>query len=361
MKPPVHFAALALVLTAAASCSPPDTGRPDLEAAAFLQLVAAEDARPAGGPALETLVAGTHHPRATLRAAAVRGLGRLERPAALDPITPLLYDADAGVRREAANAAAQAVHRGSGAAALGPLLARVDHEDVPSVRAAVARSLGRLRLDAPDRRRVAAALEALSHGPDNGFSPADQLVGVALGAESLMRSLGGEPRPPALQARLREMAAYGRGAGDDSPTARRIRTVALLAYAGPGLTAQEVATFLEDPERAVRRVAAARLGTVDAPERSALEVRALGDPSPQVRLEAVRSLGTSPLDGDACRRLRVAAVDPDTGVRITALDALARPCPDGPATRDLLEGTARGLPAGVDAAWHTAAHALVAL
>ena len=93
---------------------------------------------------------------------------------------------------------------------------------------------------------MAATLEALSHGPDRGFSPEDQLEGVALGMESLMRSLRGAPRPPAVQARLREMAMYGRNGTDESATAGRIRTVALLAYAGPGLTAEEMETFLSD-------------------------------------------------------------------------------------------------------------------
>ena len=362
MKPSALHAALALAVAGAGSCAPPDPGRPDLEAAAFLQVVAAENARPAGGPALEILVDATHHARAGLRAAAVRGLGRLERPQVLEHIVPLLYDVDPTVRMEAANAAAQAVHRGSGTDALAPLLARLDHEDVPSVRGAVARSLGRLHLDDPERRRVASTLEGLSHGPNQGFAPEDELEGVALGAEALMRSLRGEPRPPMLQARLRDMAVYGRVRATESATARRIRTVALLAYAGPGLTAQEVETFLADPESAVRRVAAARLGTVSAPKRFALADRALADASAQVRLEAVRSLGLAPLGSDACRRLaHTATQDADTGVRLMALDALSQPCPDGTATAALLERTADALPADADASWHAAAHALVAL
>ena len=362
MRSSVLPVVLALGIAGAGSCSPPDAGRPDLATRAFLQVVAAEDARPAGGPALETLVAATRHGRPGLRAAAVRGLGRLERPAVLEHIVPLLDDADATVRMEAANAAAQALHRGSGDAALEPLLARVEHEGVPAVRGVLARSLGRLALDAGQRRRVAAALEELSHAPNGAFAPEDQLEGAALGMESFMRSLRGAPRPGALQRRLGEMTVYGRESAAGSATAARIRTVALLAYGGPGLTPGEMETFLGDPDPSARRAAAARLVTVPVPERFALVDRALADPSAQVRLEAVRALGAPPLGGGACGRLGAAAeMDADTGVRLMALDALGRPCPDQGVTSALLERTAAALPAGVDAAWHAAAHALVAL
>ena len=112
----------------------------------------------------------------------------------------------------------------------------------------------------------------------------------------------------------------------------------------------------------MRRVAAARLGTVPRPQRYALLDRALGDPSAQVRLEAARALGIPPLTPDACLRLRTASEsDADTGVRLMALDGLGQPCPDGAASVALLERTAAELPAGADAAWHAPAHALVAL
>lgn len=361
MKSSALLVVLALAAAGTQACSPPDEGRPDLAAQAFLQVAAAEDARPAGGPAWQTLEAATHHARSGLRAMGVRGFGRLERPEALEYILPLLDDVDPVVRMEAANAAAQALHRGDGTAALRPLLARADHEDVPSVLGTLARSLGRLTLDAAQKAEVAGALERLSHGPNEGFAPEDQLEGVALGMESFMRSLRGAPRPSALQARLGEMALYGRDGDGGSVTARRIRTVSLLAYGGPGLGPQEMDVFLGDPDAAVRRAAAARLTTVPAPERGALAERALADPWAQVRLEGVRALAPAPLSADVCRRLAsVVESDTDTGVRLMALDVLGQPCPDA-AVVALLERTAESLPAGAEAAWHLATHAMLSL
>ena len=155
-----------------------------MEMEAFVRLGAAEDARPAGGPALETLIAGTQAPSPFLRGVAVRGLGRLEDPRRLDDIAPLLADPHAEVRAHAANAVAQAVHRGEGTEeALPLLLERAGTEPDAMAAGAVARSLGRLRLDGAPAARAAAALLDLSRSGD-GDAPPGRMLGVALGIGS---------------------------------------------------------------------------------------------------------------------------------------------------------------------------------
>ncbi|HSW28533.1 MAG TPA: HEAT repeat domain-containing protein [Longimicrobiales bacterium] len=357
--------ALVPVLTlalAAAGCTPPDPGRPDFEARAYLRIVAAEDARPTDGRDLETLLAGLAAPSPRLRAVSVRGLGRLENPALLEPIAPLMGDPDRGVRREAANALAQAVHRGPGDAALPVLLAAVERESDPLVLGALARSLGRLRLDAGGRATVAGALVSLSLGPE-GDAPPYQMEGAALGMASWVRGLGDAPRPPLLQDRLAEMTRYGLGAPAGDVGAARVRALAVGAWVSAETGAGDMRAFLADAAPSVRHAAASRLGMIPPALRAELAATALSDPSPQVRLEAVRrGLGAGPTTTEACRLLATAAEgDADVGVRLTALDALALPCPDRGPQEALLRRLADAGAAAAATDWHVGAHALAAL
>ncbi|MDP2959305.1 MAG: HEAT repeat domain-containing protein, partial [Longimicrobiales bacterium] len=298
-----RLAPLLAVALLAGACQPPDAGRPDFEALAYLRIVAAEDARPAGGPGLETLLRGTASPSPTLRAVAVRALGRLENPDRIESIAPLLDDEEPTVRRSAADALAQAVHRGPGTPALALLLDAVGREQDPSVLGALARSLGRLRLEVDERTGVARALVALSRGPE-GDAPPYQMEGVALGMASFVQRLRGAPRPAFLQARLRELTRYGVRAPAGDVGAVRVRELAMAAYGSEGLTAEELGAFLSDPAAEVRWAAAVRLASIPDPFRSSLSSLALDDPSPRVRLEALRGgLGVAPLTAEACARL----------------------------------------------------------
>ncbi|MHB1193028.1 MAG: HEAT repeat domain-containing protein [Longimicrobiales bacterium] len=358
----VPLVPLLAVALAAAACSPPDPGRPDFEARAYLRLVAAEDARPTEGRDLETLLSGLASPSPRIRAASVRALGRLESPALVERIVPLLGDADRGVRREAANALAQAVHRGPGDASLPPLLAAVERESDPVVLGALARSLGRLRLDADRRATVAGALASLSRGPE-GDAPPYQIEGAALGMASWIRGLANDPRPPLLQARLAEMTRYGLGAPAGDLGAARVRALAVGAWVSAETGAADLRAFLADAAPSVRHAAASRLGVLPPALRAELAAVAMADPSAQVRLEAVRrGLGAGPLTAEACRLLAAAAEgDPDVGVRLTALDALALPCPEREAQADLLARLAEAGAAAPADEWHVGAHALAAL
>ncbi|HEX6322474.1 MAG TPA: peptidylprolyl isomerase, partial [Vicinamibacterales bacterium] len=82
--------------------------------------------------------------------------------------------------------------------------------------------------------------------------------------------------------------------------------------------------------------------------------RAMRDPDPHVRLEAVRA--TARRGADGCPALAGAMKDADTHVALAAIDALAR-CAD-PAHVVALAALA-AKPGGAD--WHRASHALVAL
>ncbi len=360
---PCRFASRCIPTLAllAVACSPPDAGRPDFTGLGYLRIVAVEDARPTAGPELEMLLRGTSVSSATLRAASVRALGRLENPSLVEHITPLLRDPRTGVRREAANALAQAVHRSSGLPALQPLLHALESEDDPHVLGAMARSLGRLRLDGSARSAAARALVALSRG-SGGNAPPWQMEGVALGMASFVRLLGGAEVPAALRERLRQMTRYAVDAPVGDVGASRVRTVLLGTYASLGPDPSEMATFLADREDAVRLSAAMRLSAVPQPARDSLVGAALADPSPRVRLEAVRrGLGVAPLSGRACARLLATAeTDPDTPVRLAALDALAPPCPDRAAQAAFLATSARA-DSTAPSDWHVGAHALASL
>ncbi|GMV06656.1 MAG: peptidyl-prolyl cis-trans isomerase [Gemmatimonadota bacterium] len=355
------FPLLVVSLALATACSPPDAGRPDFVAAAYLRLVAAEDARPAGGDDLELLLRGTRSPAPALRAVAARALGRLEDPRHVEAIASLLSDPDPSVRREAANAVAQAVHRGDGAPALPLLLAATSHEADPAVLGVLARSLGRLRVEGPDRAAVARALVALSR-PAGGDASRFQMEGVVLGMAAFVGRLRGEAPPEALRRRLAELAAYGLDAPAGDVSAMRVRGVAVATHAALGLEAGEAEALLRDPAAEVRRAVAARLAALPEAERPRVAASALSDPSPQVRLEAVRrGLAPPPLSGEACLLLlATAGADADAHVRHAALDALATPCPDRGGQSSRLAEWAGPLAEGASE-WHAPAHALAAL
>src|SRR4051812_9461494 len=73
-----------------------------------LTVLQAEDRRAPTAADLAILRAGAHSTDAQTARAAIRGLGRLERPALIADIAPLLKHAVPEVRAEAANAIAQA-------------------------------------------------------------------------------------------------------------------------------------------------------------------------------------------------------------------------------------------------------------
>jgi len=353
----VTIAALAGV----AACVP-DGPRPlrDPGGGGLTRVLQAEDARPAAGPELDALIAAADGDNLVARRVAVRALGRLESASLSGEIARHLADPDAGVRAAAVEALAQSVHGEDGSTVLDQLLARVEVEDAPAAQAALARSIGRLGLEeAADRRRAAEALARLG-----GDAPrAVALVGVALGFESLLRGVQGEGLERPAAERLELMAAYGLESSPDSIESARIRALAVASLGQVRRLGREAIDRAQsDPDADVRRAPLRYLDAVSPSVRPTILRRGLDDPSPRVVIDALRIVAAGPRTSDVCALLQT-TVDSSASaaVRLVALEALARPCPDRRAQSMLLRRVASGPTASSADAWHGAARALVSL
>ncbi|MEQ1854885.1 MAG: peptidylprolyl isomerase [Longimicrobiales bacterium] len=356
-----------LILAAAASLAAcvPDGGRPDPDTASLVRVLEAEDARTIEGVELDVLVTAARSDDPHLRRTAVRALGRLEEPALAGAIAPHLVDADEGVRAATAEALAQAVHGADGSAVLPDLLARVETERAASVRGAIARSIGTLELEALDRRRAAQAIARLA-GTDGLDPTTEVLIGAALGFEALLRDSGEGADRDGLDRvaadRLEEMAAFGSEDPDDVEAAR-IRALAISSLGqARRLSADAIERAGSDPHPDVRRAPLRFLGAVAPSQRPAILGRAIADPSPRVAIEALRIVAAGARTSQPCEWLFAAAAPASPpSVRVVALEALGRPCPDSGAQRELLRTTASDLTPDESAPWQPAAQALVSL
>ncbi len=358
--PPVLAAAVL-----ASGCAPPDAPpgapRDDRLQAAYLELLAAEDARPRAGPALAALREAATSPVAYLRQVAVRALGRLESPALSADIAALLGDPAPSVRAEAANALAQSVHRSGDEAVLGLLVERAATESDPVVLAALARSIGRSASTEAGRARAQAALSGISRAaePDE---PLATLLGVTLGFEALVRRGGAAGLGEAAAGRLSELTTYGTDP-DLGPEGARVRSLAYSALGQAGrLDGALIERAMRDRSETVRLVAARHLDGLPPSSRPELLRRLLADSSPLVALEAVRQVASEPRTPLYCRYL-LAGAEPDVppAIRILSLDALARACPErAPQLRALREASA-GIAQAAPGAWQPHAHAFLAL
>src|SRR5262249_49529856 len=135
--------------------APPE--RPADSRSVRLAILLAEDRRAPTPRDLTVIRSGLQSSDAQTVLIAVRALGRLERPALLPDIVPILKNPLPEIRREAANAIGQAVHQSSVPNAdrsrLAPvgldqafyaLTARLRIESEPEVRAVICETIGRL-------------------------------------------------------------------------------------------------------------------------------------------------------------------------------------------------------------------------
>lgn len=378
-------------LTAACSGSAPETIEAlDAEQRAALErLLAEEDRRPPVAGATE-LRAALSSDVALLRRFAARGIGRLEDPSALGLLAPLLADADAAARAQAAAAIAQSTFNEPSATAAELLGDRLPDEPDAVVRGALAHALGRLRPVSPEA--ATNTLDVLVELTRD--APVETLLPTLRGLEWLVRT-NAETLviDPEATARLIELARYGRagaeghiepedgGATDTEAVlaSARVRRLALATLrAASTLDAATVETALYDPDVEVRRLAAAAVGTV--PEETMLPVLvqiAQADASGMVRYEGLRWYGRRLRLTGGCDPIVGAVEDEDAHVALLAIDLLAQGCrgiaggDDDPRPAALLEELARALP-GLSAAaatedlpapvaWHRGAHALVSL
>lgn len=345
----------------------PDPGRAERTDADYLRIVAAEDARPVDGPALRTLVDGTQHGLAFIRHASVRALGRLERPDLLEHVVPLLSDPSPLVRRSAANAVAQAVHTSDDATdAAIVLLARVEAENDPSVRGTLARSLGRLAVDAATRRRIVDVLVEMSRSGE-GDAPQATLLGVALGLESLVRRHPADGVSTRVATRLHELATHPtRRIGDPEPA--RIRGLALNALGiSRRITVARILMALADTEPQPGATAARYIDAAPPGQQAEILRRVIANPLLHTVLQGFLRLQREPATMQNCRYLEAGTRSALTdGIRAPkpvgalAAEAYDRACPELATQLALLDSVAGGLDSD-QTPWQSASRALVSL
>lgn len=350
---------------------------------------AAEDARVTSAADMAPLLEGLHSADPGLVGQAVRALGRLERPALVKEILPLVTHARPEVRAEAVNALGQALARVPRAAddtapvppelavVTRTLAARIRAEQHPYVTGIAAETLGRLPYRAARELTEAELLIASLLPPVRGSGAAAPgtplarvvqpatVTGAVKGLESLIRVYLKLQRPSDdTLGRLRGAATLGSDPSDvDFAYIRRVAWLALNGAASAD--APLIDRGLDDPDAQVRRLAVLALGTLKADiDRRGLLARALTDPSHIVRYDAVRvysqlraeSNGRTPPDED-CAAIMAAVDDPNAHVALAAIDAVGNGC----------AGAAPKLAALVNAMpktgsqWHRGAHALVSL
>jgi len=366
--------------------------RPALSLQAVRQGVFEAEDRRAPTPAdIKLLVDGTRHASEAIQRMAVRALGRLERPAVIPDIVPLLAAPSAAVRAEAANALGQVaptVDRAREDEIPALLVSRLEAERDPVVRGVLCQTIGRLPYStAEGARRAEAALLVASAPPAGTPAPVPLAVlhGVVKGFESLIRR-NAKPLPPTPETvqRLRWLAVDRRNAqtADEVETAGRIRRLALVALASARQADQAtIVAAAGDPDMQVRRLALMALA-VAAPASVPDDARGrvirdgLADREYVVRFEALRVHGRSLTSGTVDWDPVFAALsDPSPHVALLAIDLLgnAQARPDAAIERLRREvatlPTAPAAPASggrvtraaSTAEWHRAAHALVSL
>jgi cyclophilin family peptidyl-prolyl cis-trans isomerase len=335
-----------------------------------LAVLQAEDRRAPTANDLAVIRSGAHSGDPQTMRLGIRALGRLQRPALVVEITPFLRHALPEIRAEAATAIGQAAQGSKGEppasaavvdAAAAALAARLKVEADADVRAAICETIGRLPYSTGGQ--VEGAERTLLELAARGDTVGDRL-GVAKGFEALIR-LHRKLRPPGGEAiaLLRRMASPGAAEG---VTGARVRRLALEAFATAGGIGDEtLLTVAGDQDPQVRRLAMRAAVTPPRPPSSAedeLLARGLGDASPIVRLEALRSEGIRHTDtAGVCPFAVVAATDADTHVALYALDLLSRCASSPDAVARLLLEVDDLSRAGSPRSWHRAAHALVAL
>ncbi|HTK28024.1 MAG TPA: peptidylprolyl isomerase [Vicinamibacterales bacterium] len=348
---------------------------------ARLTILEAEDRRAPAARDLAIIRGGLHSGDAETVRIAVRALGRLERPALVGDIAPLLRHPLPEVRAEAANAIGQAVQplvkapakqpavrRTGGAAdspaatidgAMAPLVARLNVEAEPSVRAALCETIGRMAATADQATRAEGAIVgALGHDESN-----EARVGVAKGLAALFAAHRSQHFAEGTIAAARALARVTDRDKADPAREARVRRLALEGLTS--LRQVDDGTLVEasrDPDAQVRRLAMHAAGDPDAPLPSAAGVRqrGLADAAAMVRLEAIRAEAAVSGAG-ACAASVAAVKDRDVRVVLTALDQLAA-CRESPDALTVLQRTVDDLSLATSPrGWHRAAHALVAL
>lgn len=298
-------------------------------------LLAAEDGRAVTRDEAAPILQALDDTSPVLVRRAVMALGRIENPLFIPDIRRMLTHADPGVRAEAAHALAHAA--GWDASELAPVLrVWLDEERTPAVRGVVLEMLGRLAYPTPaDRAAVELLLTVALEGPGTAV---DERLGAAEGLENLVRGARSTAYMPSVRTldALRHTAQPRRRAGSSEANAR-LRRLALSALNAAGAVDGLHARAVRDRDEQVRRLAVAGTGrdSVSDDLRTAIVSRALSDPSPTVRYEALR-VHARYLAAADCRPELDALDDESEHVVLQAIDALGTVCPgDAEATQAL--------------------------
>jgi cyclophilin family peptidyl-prolyl cis-trans isomerase/HEAT repeat protein len=326
----------------AAGCAQPGVvqrEQPRRESIRAIQL--AEDSRSTDSTATRPLREGLRSSEPAIQSMAVRAIGRLEEPALIGEIVPLLRSTVAEVRAEAANALAQmtlnrgratAASRAASAASVYTALRRAAENEVDiRVRMVLARSLTRIQLNQLEQIQFA---ESLTLSLVSASRDSATLVSALLSMERLAR----------LQSRLLPLS---RGSID---TLRGIvlrrtapadaRRYAYMALSAGGQVDEELVSLtVTDPDEQVRRLSVVTASSLRAVEqRDRLLNLLLRDSSQMVRLEVVRGWLRSGAATE-CAPLLLAISDLSANVALAAIDALSQAgdrCPSS--ERGALEG-----------------------
>ncbi len=363
---------------------PPSTGQSGAlsvaDRQALLRIATVEDRRAAGPDSATPLIQGLSDGSARVRRAAVRALGRLQRPEFFSDIRGAIDDDDPEVRREAMNAIGQSLQglRLDGVApdvrrktldeAVDALMLGAERHREPRLLAVVAATLGRLPyVDSIVPREVERVIAEMGTRTGNGGralarGDAEVALGMMHGLYDLARAsrTTGRPSASALAA-MRSATTFGldggatpsRGAssaasGTNASRSGRGGAGSAGGTGGAGGSnggrgapsgaaggrtvagSATAATASDDPEARVRRLAYLALAAARDTS-SELARRALRDPDEQVRRLAVVS--ALALTDTATRRAVVegAMRDPSflvrfEGVRSYRQLAAPRPC-----------------------------------
>jgi cyclophilin family peptidyl-prolyl cis-trans isomerase/HEAT repeat protein len=355
------------------------------------RMLAAEDARVSTPADMAPLLQGLRATDPRVVAQAVRALGRLERPALVKELLPLVTHGRPDIRAEVVTALGQSMSGiprlpdrpsplpAESATVTKTLFARLRVEPDPYVAGVAAETLGRLPYrTAASLKEVDDALAGLlptaeAGGPTRVQSePIGRVVrpqsvaGAVKGLETRIRVYQKlEPASPLVLARLRSAATLGSDPSDaDLAFIRRVAWAALNT--ARGADAALVERGLDDPDAQVRRLAAASLATIDGAGTAAQRLlsKALTDGSFMVRYEAVRAYGRL-LQSTDCGPVIAAVDDVHSHVALAAIDALGNGCPAGPnpvpLLTKLLDRLADEKPGSRYPGWHRGAHAFVSL
>ena len=342
---------------------------PSEQYAAYAEIVAEEDAR--GEVGLDRVSAHLGSEDPTVRAMAVRALGRMEDPEQLEQLSEMLDDPDPGVRSAVATAMAQAVHGDDPGAVPAALIMRIGSEPDPAVLGSLATNLGRLAFGSEGGRAGAdEALASVAARLPAGDDDPELLarLGLARGIEAFARGSQGDYTPSAelldATVSLSFVSATGEPGSDAGAgpalAATRIRRLATAALVHTGqLAPTDAVRLLGDPDWGVRRhvvIGTARHGTASAEVIPA----GLEDPDPRVRVEALRAHDRWVRPEEGCAAILQAMGDGDPHVTATAIGLAARPCPDLESQRQALAAKVAALD-DPDADWRGPARALHSL